>query len=165
MPASYVRALEVPQILKDEGSLSSGCLSMRLAFTISSAGEDRETSPDRVPRWYVGCLCDRFSPLRHERGVELHHGSPAPDRCDCREGAARRQSLWRRVRPILRAKLGTACCQAVRDVWVAVGDAGGGSSRLERKSSDIIGIDQLTAPELGQQTVHQEVLLVGTAEG
>ncbi|MGO7345507.1 hypothetical protein ACC713_35090 [Rhizobium johnstonii] len=33
---------------------------MRLAFTISSAGEDRETSPDRVPRWHVGCLCDRY---------------------------------------------------------------------------------------------------------
>ncbi|MGR9154396.1 hypothetical protein ACU8L5_36430 (plasmid) [Rhizobium leguminosarum] len=33
---------------------------MRLAFTTSSAGEDRETSPDRVPRWYVGCLCDRY---------------------------------------------------------------------------------------------------------
>jgi hypothetical protein len=139
---------------------------MRLAFTTSSASEDRETSPDRVPRWYVGCLCDRYF-LRFGTNAVLSFTTDRrhPIGVDCREGAARRQSLWRRVRPILRAKVGTACCQAVRDVWVAVGDAGGGSSRLERKSSDIIGIDQLTAPELGQQTVHQEVLLVGTAEG
>ncbi|MFW8584029.1 hypothetical protein ACOJBM_00960 [Rhizobium beringeri] len=47
--------------------------------------------------------------------------------------------------------------------WLSVTQAAAAPDWAEILS-DIIGVDQLTAPEFGQQTVHQEVLLVGIAE-